>query len=179
MAARIYSNTNRIKFTDIPEKYSIPRQFRAKQSEVHSAVITYVVEHYRDTKKYRQKVVDALNRLTYCIVQNELPSFEWVSTDPINTMPDIDIDLVEAGIQGFFLTPEAIIWDVSPTDGFSDNIITSTVTNKDPKPAEIIVPQPEKSVLKPKATKKQNKPANIKNRPLHQIKEEQKFNRPS
>ena len=73
--ARIYSTTNRIKFTDIPEKYATPREFRAKQSEVHSAVISYVYENYRDTKKYRQKVVDALNCLTYCILQHDPPPF--------------------------------------------------------------------------------------------------------
>lgn len=121
--SRIYSSTNRIKFTDIPEKYAIPRSFRGKQSEVHSAVVTFVYDHYKDTKKYRQNVVDALNRLTYCVMQNEPPPFNWVSTNPLETMPDIDIDLVETTLGDFYLTPESIEWNVSPSGDF-----TSTVT---------------------------------------------------
>ena len=58
--SRIYSPTNRIRFTDIPEKYAAPRQYRAKISDIHSAVVTYVYEHYKDTKKYRQKVLTFL-----------------------------------------------------------------------------------------------------------------------
>lgn len=171
--SRLYSSTNRIKFTDIPEKYAIPRSFRAKQCEVHSAVIVYVFEHYKDTKKYRQTVVDALNRLTYCIMQGELPSFKWMSTDPLETMPDIDLDLVESTLNDFYLTPESIEWDVSPTD----NIVTSAKT-ADPEPVEQPVKSGEPTSRFKVATSVSSatgRPSNVVNKPLHQIKQQQKI----
>lgn len=108
--ARIYSMTNRIRFTDIPEKYAVPSKFRAKQSDVHSAVIVYVYNHFRNSKKYRQKVVDALNYLTYCIVlEEDVPSYNWTAADPLNTMPeDLDMDMIEQSLGDLCLTDEAI-----------------------------------------------------------------------
>lgn len=116
--ARIYSMTNRIRFTDIPEKYAVPSKFRAKQSDVHSAVIVYVYNHFRNSKKYRQKVVDALNYLTYCIVlEEDVPSYNWTAADPLNTMPeDLDMDMIEQSLGDLCLTDEAIEWDIQETD---------------------------------------------------------------
>ena len=141
--SRIYSSTNRIKFTDIPEKYAIPRGFRAKQSDVHTAVVSYVIEHYKDTKKYRQQVVDALNCLTCYIMQNNCPPFNWKATDPLNTMPDIDLDEVEKGIGDFYLTPESIDWDVAPV---ADNDYVSSVVNASATESKISTQSTLKSV---------------------------------
>lgn len=181
--ARIYSETNRIRFLDIPEKYAIPRGFRSKQCEVHTAVITYVYEHYRNTKKYRQQVVDALNRLTFYVMQNEAPPFSWISTDPIDTMPtDIDMDTVEDSISSFFLTPEAIIWDIpdkssaentdsllQSTSKLSVSISSKTETESKPKPVQKL-----NNVVTPQSAKPQNSKSKIQNHPLRQAKSEQK-----
>lgn len=170
--SRIYSTTNRIKFTDIPEKYAIPRSFRAKQCEIHSAVIVYVCEHYKDTKKYRQTVVDALNRLTYCIMQDELPAYSWMSTDPLTTMPDIDIDVVEGSLNGFYLTVDAIEWDVHPVDTSDDIDSNEKVESRVVAEIKSRISEEAKQAVQSSA-KQQNSPLVV-NRPLHQIKEQQK-----
>lgn len=139
--SRLYSPTNRIRFTDIPEKYAVPRQYKAKLSEVHSEVIIYVVNNFNNTRKYRERVVQALNYLTYCIIQNDPPSFSWMATDPINTMPDdVDFDIVESELGDLILSDEAIEWDVAPSDhivSFRDpdgpnNLPTSVSTVRTP-----------------------------------------------
>ena len=157
--ARIYSSSNRIRFTDIPENYAIPRGFRAKQSEVHSAVIMYVYEHYKDTKKYRKQVVDALNCLTYCILQSDPPPVEWVSTDPLNTMPEMDLDMIEQAVGDYYLTPEAIEWNVAPTEfDTSVEIVSTSASAASTKPVKPIASKsttPVKSAKesKPKVSK--------------------------
>lgn len=157
---RIYSETNRIRFTDIPEKYAIPKQFRATQCEVHSSVVSYVFEHYRDTKKYRQSVVDAINCLTYCIMQNDPPPVEWVATDPLDTMPKMDMDLVSESLGPFYLNPEAIEWDVAPSsevlDILSDPVSVVPVVKTNP---EIV---------------KSDKVTEVTNKPLHQFNKQQR-----
>lgn len=163
---RIYSNTNRIRFTDIPEKYGVPRAYKGKLNEMHSAIITYVFEHFKDTRKYKQKVVDALNYLTFYLINNNIPPYNWNSANPIETMPeDIDPDEVEEGLGDLFLTIESIEWDVSPT-GFDDIDIPAVehpVKKKEAKPAVTSSTQPAP------------KPATeIVNRPLKQLKESAK-----
>lgn len=123
----IYNDTNKIRFTDIPEKYACPREYKAKLSDIHSEVVIYVHGNYRNTRKYREKVVQVLNYITYCVIQNQTPNFDWVRSDPINTLPaDIDFDDVEKGLGALFLTEDAIDWDVTPSDHFisidEDNI---------------------------------------------------------
>lgn len=163
MAGPIYSATNRIRFVDIPEKYAIPRQYRAKQSEVHTYVVIYAAEHYKDTRRFRQKVVDALNYLTYCIIQNSPPPMEWRPADPLNTMPEVDMDEVKEAINSFYLTPEAIEWDLVPKDDDeldlrSPLLTIATPATPVPKEDKIVEPKPAPSVI---------------NRPLQEIRREQ------
>jgi len=163
MAGPIYSATNRIRFVDIPEKYAIPRQYRAKQSEVHTHVVIYAVEHYKDTKKFRQKVVDALNYLTYCIMQNSLPPIEWNPVDPLNTMPDADMDEVKEAITSFYLTPEAIEWGLTPKEEEID-LRSPLLTVAVP-----VTKIPEESKPLPRQIN------NTLNRPLQEVRREQKL----
>lgn len=177
--SRVYSSTNKIRFTDIPEKYAVPRSFKGKLGDVHSEVVIYVFNNYKNTKKYRQKVVDALNYLTYCILQSAPPAFSWTRTDPLNTMPDdIDMDDVEKELGELFLTEDAIQWDVKAAD-------TTRSTDEDGQPNKL--PSKEEKTISTesegKSAKEGNKAeklsnpvsaANVINRPLKSIRELQK-----
>lgn len=134
--ARIYSNSNRIKFTDIPERYAVPRGFKAKQSEVHSAVVAHVFEHFKDTKKYKEKVLSAINYLTYCVMNNEIPPFNWTSKDPFETMPDVDMELVEKTLGDLYIPLEAIEWDVTPSENNSEVYPDKFSLDDDPRPVQ-------------------------------------------
>ena len=96
MASLIYNERNRIRFTSISEKYCIPPKFKAKQNELHSALIEYVVRNFRNTKKFKSRVVDALNILTYCVLEGEAPTFNWKIKDPLTTIPEFDMERVKS-----------------------------------------------------------------------------------
>lgn len=72
-----YTSTNRIKFTDISDKYDVSRVVRGKISELHAKLITYVVSHFRNSNQYKQQVVDALNIITYAVYANDPLPFNW------------------------------------------------------------------------------------------------------
>ena len=112
----IYNPSNKIKFTAISERYGSPKNIKSKLSKLHSCLISYVINHYTNTSKYRQKVTDALNILTYCVLENEVPPFNWTSDSPLATMPEYDMDLVAKIVGKIYLTPEAIEWDVVSVD---------------------------------------------------------------
>lgn len=124
--SRIYSSTNRIKFTDIPEKYAIPRAYKGKQCDAHSAVVTYVYDNFKNTKKYKKQIVDVLNYLTFCILENSFPPFQWNPSDPLSVIDDdIDTDAVEEGLGDLYLADDAIEWSGIPLSDDTEEVTSS------------------------------------------------------
>lgn len=118
--SRIYSNTNKIKFTSISERYKSDRAYKGKLSELHSMLIEYVVHNFKNTKKYKQQVVDALNIITYAVYSGDPLPFDWKPSNPFDNVPDFDEDLIEDTLGDIFLTVEGIDWDVKPTDNIAN-----------------------------------------------------------
>lgn len=114
--SRIYSSTNKIKFTNISETYKVLRNFKGILSDLHSSVITYVIGHYDGTTAYKQKVVRVLNILTYAVYASESLPFEWSKLKPFENIPDIDDDLIQEVLGDIYLTVDAIDWDIQATD---------------------------------------------------------------
>lgn len=120
----LYTNTNRIKFTDISEKYKVNKSVKGKLSELHALLITYVSSNFRDTKKYKQMVVDALNLITYAVYASEPLPFNWSPNNPFDNLPEMDRDLIQETLGNVFLTIDGILWDVRPTH--FDNVQASS-----------------------------------------------------
>ena len=139
LASLIYNERNKIKFTSISERYCIPAKFKAKQNQLHSALIEYVVANYKNTKKFRSKVVDALNILTYCVLESEVPTFDWKVKDPLSTLPDFDMDRVRAIVGSYYLDECAIEWDVSESAESVNAAIAETSARMTEKKQQSVV----------------------------------------
>lgn len=118
--SRKYTNKNKIKFTSISEKYQVDRMCKSKISELHSTLITYVVGHFKDTKRYKQQVVDALNLMTYAVYSGDILSPSWKMSSPLENIPEMEDGQVEEILGDVFLTVDAIDWDVKPVDSSVD-----------------------------------------------------------
>ena len=121
--SRIYSATNKIKFTSISETYKVKRSFKGALSEVHSSVILYVIQHFDGTLAYKQQVVKVLNILTYAAYAAEPLPNSWRRSEPFVNVPDIEDDLIEEVLGDVYLTVDAIDWDIQPVD--SDSLSTT------------------------------------------------------
>jgi len=121
---RIYNNTHKIRFTQISERYDVNRTLKGNISKTHSSIIEYVVSHFKDSKKYKQQVVDILNIITYAAYADEHLPNNWKDDDPFKNIPDIDSELISDTLGDVFLTVDAIDWDVKPTI-FSEDIQTT------------------------------------------------------
>lgn len=110
---RIYSATNKIRFTSISENYKVQRTVKSKLSEMHSSVITYVVDHFDGTQSYKQQVVRVLNILTYAVYASEPLPMNWSKDNPFVNVPDIDDDAIQEVLGSVYLTVDAIEWDIS------------------------------------------------------------------
>lgn len=139
----IYSNTNRIKFTEISMKYKVNKSVKGKISELHASLITHVSANFRDTKKYKQMVVDVLNLITYCVYANEPLPWNHFPSKPFDNLPEIDKDQISETLGDILLTPDAISWDVVP-------VYIETSENNEPQAVRATQVKPIKAdVTKP------------------------------
>lgn len=108
----MYNNRNKLVFSEIPETYAVDKRIRGRVSEMHSAIVTHVTQFYHNTNKYRQTVVNALNAITYFLLEDEFIPDSWRANNLLGTIPDLDLDSVKERLGPYYLTPEAIEWDV-------------------------------------------------------------------
>ena len=130
--SRIYSSTNKIKFTNISETYKVQRSVKGKLGELHSSVITYVIKHFDGTMAYKQKVVKVLNILTYALYASEPLPLDWRKDAPFTNIPEIDDDLIEETLGDVYLTVDAIEWDIQVADA---PVVVSGTTFRSVEPA--------------------------------------------
>ena len=126
--SRIYTSTNKIKFTEITDKYKVNKASKGKISQLHSKLITFVVGDFKNTRKYKQQVVDALNLITYSIYADEMIPFYWSAAKPFENFPEIDPDLIENTIEDVYLTVDSIIWDVKPVDSGDNSLASESIS---------------------------------------------------
>lgn len=151
--SRIYSATNKIKFTAISENYKVRLGVKSKLSSFHSSVIIYVIKHFDGTMAYKQKVVKVLNILTYAIYASEPLPFNWSMLDPFTNMPDIDDDTIEEVLGDVYLTVEAIDWDIKAVETADEPVIVAaSVTPETPvnvvTPTATYIPAPKDVTIK-------------------------------
>lgn len=120
--SRKYTSKSKIKFTSISEKYQVDRAYKGKISELHSSLITYVVSHFKDTKRYKQQVVNALNLMTYAVYSGDMLSSSWRMSSPLENIPEVEDGIVEETLGDIFLTVEGIEWDLKPVDESSESV---------------------------------------------------------
>ena len=121
--SRIYSPTNKIKFTSISETYRVQRSVKGRISALHSNIITYVVNHFDGTMAYKQKTVKVLNIITYAVYASELLPTNWHKDNPFVNIPDIDDGLIEEVLGDVYLTVDAIDWNISAVESAVDTTV--------------------------------------------------------
>ena len=141
---RLYSATNKIRFTSISENYQVQRNVKATLSELYSSVITYVIKHYDGTLAYKQTVVKIINILTYAAYASELLPTNWSKNNPFVNIPDIDDDTIQDTLGDIYLTVDAIEWDVQVVD--SPNEPMKVITGTSFKPVTALENIPAKDV---------------------------------
>ena len=155
-----YNSLNRIKFTDISEKYAVSNIVKGRLSSAHAMLITYVVKHFKNTRKFKQSVVDALNLLTYAVYTDDPLLLEWSTKQPFKTMPEnISSDLIQETLGPLFLDIESIDWDVDPV--FSEDVILEDsvqdpINSSAPSSVSFAPASPESSILFPSSTFKED-----------------------
>lgn len=121
-----------IKFTQLTEQLGYPPRIKARLSTLHSDIITYVIDHFENTNRYKTKVVSLLNTIShYVMFGNTLPK-NWSSSDPFNNITLLDAFKCEEDLGSLFLHVKNITWDVMPVSSkvsYGNNISGNTYDN--------------------------------------------------
>lgn len=131
--SRKYSNTNKIRFTAISERYAVKVCYKADLSKLYSKVILYVTDHFKNSNAFKQTVTYIINLITYSAYTGEYFD-KWSLNSPFVEIPQVDEKDIEDALQDIYLTPDAIEWDVEPTD---DPIIITNAESSDAGQVEV------------------------------------------
>lgn len=117
-----------MKFTQIPDKLSYPSRISAKLSTLHSDIITYTLSNFRNTNRYKNKVVNLLNTISYYLISGDSLPTDWSSINPFENIDFIDNDICESKLGNLCLHVKDIAWDVKETD-YADESESQSVVN--------------------------------------------------
>lgn len=117
-----------MKFTQIPDKLSYPSRISAKLSTLHSDIITYTLSNFRNTNRYKNKVVNLLNTISYYLISGDSLPTDWNSINPFENIDFIDSDICENKLGDLCLHVKDITWDVKEADyvAESNSLIVSS-----------------------------------------------------
>ena len=149
MSSLIYKSGHRIKFTEISERYKVPKSFKGKLSELHALLITYVVQHFSNTKKFKQLTVDCLNLITYAVFADEPLPFNWSPNSPFDNIPECDKDRIRDTLGDLYLTIDSIDWDLEEVD--SPDAINAEIEKDAPASSSGLTVSIDKEIKKPSA----------------------------
>ncbi len=105
-----------MKFTQIPDKLNYPSRISAKLSTLHSDIITYVLSNFRNTNRYKNKVVNLMNTISYYLISGDSLPTDWSSKNPFENIDFIDNDICESKLVNLCLHVKDITWDVTEAD---------------------------------------------------------------
>lgn len=115
-----------VKFTQLTDKLKYPAKIKAKLSTLHSDIITYVMDNFRNTAKYKSKIVDTLNTVSYYVITGSSFPANWKSSSPLDNIELVDSSVCEDSIGNLFIHVKDITWDVTESERIVvDNAVKS------------------------------------------------------
>lgn len=101
-----------MKFTQITESLMYPIKYKAILSTLHAEIISYTIEHFRSTNKFKEKVIRTLNTISYFIINGDTLPSSWSSSNPFTNIELIDDDTCESTLGKLYITFNNIAWDI-------------------------------------------------------------------
>lgn len=142
-----------VKFTQLTDKLNYPAKIKAKLSTLHSDIITYVMDNFRNTARYKSKVVDTLNTVSYYIITGSTFPSDWKSTRPLDNIELVDSSTCEDYLGNLFIHVKDVTWDVKEAEYTDTTASTDTSESSkvdiEPQPVPTTTARRDEIVLCP------------------------------
>lgn len=104
------------KFTRITETINYPRSIKAELSTLHSDIITYVIDHFKNTREFKSQIINLMNMISYYVVSGDSMPNEWESSNPLENVSIINAEEYKEKLGDLYIVPKDVIWDVEEVD---------------------------------------------------------------
>lgn len=139
-----------IKFLQLTNAIIYPPQHRAKLSTYHSAIISYAIDHFENTRRFKNQILSILNTISYKVVMGDALPTNWVAENPAVNLELLPEDILRDGLDSnLYISSRDIDWsgleehsvteDTSPVSNSADSsdvLISSKLIT--PKPVESV-----------------------------------------
>lgn len=105
-----------MKFTQITDNLMYPIKYKALLSTLHAEIISYTIEHFRSTNKFKENVIRTLNTISYFIVSDDTLPSSWSSSNPFTNIELIDDDICESTLERLYIVFNNIEWDITESE---------------------------------------------------------------
>lgn len=116
-----------MKFTQLTEVIKYPPAIRAKLSTLHSDIITFAVQNFRNTNRFKSDVITAINTISTMVLHGDTIPDTWNPKDPLVGLPSVEISNSTLG--DLFISSRNITWDVTE--------VAAQATAVVPQPAKV------------------------------------------
>lgn len=152
----IYDSRNKLLYSEIPSKYG-DKSWKVNNQlhQAHASMVGHVYTEFKNTKKYKQHIVDLLNRMSCYVLNNYILPREWNHDKPLENVPEYETEVIESTLGEYLLTVDGIEWDVDdhtvvesvleeinalePTDSLPSDVNNSTAESAEPVSTNIAV----------------------------------------
>lgn len=120
-----------IEFTQIPSKLPYPAKYKSVLSSWHSNVISYAMENPKPGYTFKDRLIRAINTLSYIIMRGDSIPFGCTEDTPLANLPYFEDSEMESYLGNLFVKLRNISWDVefeSRSDQFSSSVMNKTTT---------------------------------------------------
>lgn len=121
-------------FTEITDKLKYPSKYRQRLIKEHSKIISYAVEHYTKSKRFHKTIVNALNTVSYMVLNGDtIPKIDYSAPEPFADFKLLSSSDIKDGLGNIYLDADNIEWNITPkqetpTERKSTQLIKENIT---------------------------------------------------
>lgn len=102
-------------FTEITDKLKYPSKYRQRLIKEHSKIINYAVEHYTKSKRFHKTIVNALNTVSYMVLNGDtIPKIDYSAPEPFADFKLLSSSDIKDGLGAIYLDADSIEWNITP-----------------------------------------------------------------
>ena len=111
-----------MKFSQITESLLYPIKQKANLSTLHAEIISYTIEHFFNSAKFKRTAIATLNTVSYYITNGDSLPAAWNTSDPFQNIELIDDDICSTALGALFIRYDDVKWDIEESEKPSQNI---------------------------------------------------------
>jgi hypothetical protein len=105
-----------IKFTQLTDRLEYPPKIKGELSTLHSSVVTYVINNFKNVNSFKRNVISTINTISYYLIEGDSLPSDWSIETPLDSIDVIDSSVCESTLGKLFVKFRDISWDIEEVE---------------------------------------------------------------